>query len=196
MRRISSRWRFACRRRVDMTRCELSLAGSEFLPSLNDAVNQSIVDRLFGRQPVIPGDVLQYDVDRLSRLTRDQFGDAPARQHDFPRLDGDITGRTGYSAARLMNQESSIGQTEPALTGRREIHVSGGAAHPTAAYHPNGRTDEADEVVNGIARFEVAARRRDDDVDGFAGIRVQCDQPSGGLGRRDVRDRAKNENRS
>src|ERR1700723_1737426 len=150
-------------RKFSMARCNSRRAQSaprwgKFLPSLNDAVNQSIVDRLLGRQPVIPGNVFQYDVDRLSGLACDQFGNAPTRQHDFPRLNCDVTGRTGHSAARLMNQESRIRQTESALTGCCEIHVGGGTPHPTAAYHPNGRADEADEVVNGVARFEVAAR--------------------------------------
>jgi hypothetical protein len=106
---------------------------------------------------MISGYVLQHDGDGLATLARDQFGNALTRKDNFSRLDRDVAGGTGHSAAGLMDQESRIGETETTLAGCREIHMSGGASYPSASYHSHRGPHEADQVVNSVARFKVAA---------------------------------------
>src|SRR5258708_28005409 len=125
--------------------------------------------------------ILQHDGDGLATLARDQFGNALTRKDNFSRLDRDVAGGTGHSAAGLMDQESRIGETETTLAGCRQIRMSGGTSYPSASYHSHRGPHEADQVVNSVARFKVAAGGRDDDINKFARITVQSGTPSRGL---------------
>jgi hypothetical protein len=70
---------------------------------------------------VISFDVDQHQVERFARLASNQFGDALPCPYDFLSLNSDITGSSADSAARLMNQEARIPQTEKPLARGSQI---------------------------------------------------------------------------
>ena len=109
-------------------------------------------------------------------------GDALARLDDFLGVDRDVGRLAARAAARLVDQEARVGRAEAPLPRHRQVQVRGGAADPAGADHVHRRGDEADHVVDRVARLEVAAGRADDHVDRRVRVGVQRDQAARDVG--------------
>lgn len=130
--------------------------GHEFLAALDDARHEPVGNRLLGRHPEVALDVLQHAFQGLAGLARDDLGNALPGLDDLLGLDRDIARRSTGTAARLVDQETGLRQAEASLAWRPQVEMGGCAADPACAHHVDGRGNEAHDIMDRIARFEVA----------------------------------------
>ena len=128
----------------------------------------SVRHRFLRAHPVVAVGVLRNPLQRLPGLLGDRLVDALARLDDLARLNRDVGRVAAETAGRLVNQEPRIRQRRAVFFRRREIDMRRDRADPAGTHGAHDGLDEADHVVDGIARFDVAARRADEDRDRVA----------------------------
>src|SRR5690606_19370709 len=80
---------------------------------------------------------------------------------------------------RLVEEEARVRQGEALLARGGDEEERRGARHPARSDHPDRRVDEADHVVDRVARLDVTAGRVDEDADRLARPRVEGEELCG-----------------
>src|SRR5262245_3314431 len=132
---------------------------------LDDLPDDPVLERFLGRHPVVAVGVLRHALQRLAGGLGDRAVQPLARLQDLLGLAADLGGLPAHAAERLVDHETRVGQAEAVLLRRREIDVRARARHPARAHHAHAGLHEADHVVDGVARLDVAAFRVDEDGD-------------------------------
>src|SRR5919108_2182123 len=87
---------------------------------------QAVLDRLLRRHPEIPVGILLDPLDWLAGGLGEDLVQALAHLNDLLGLDGDVQRPAENAAARLMQEEAGVRQTEPILSlGRHEDQRAG-----------------------------------------------------------------------
>src|SRR5690606_22266716 len=103
-------------------------------------------------------------------LAGEEAVDALAHAEDLAGLDLDVGGAAAGAAPGLVQEEAGVREAEAVLARGCDVDERGGAGDPAAADHANGRLDEADDVVDGVAGLDVAAGRVDEHGDRLVGV--------------------------
>ena len=80
---------------------------------------------------------------------------------------------------RLVQEEARVREAEALLPWRGHVDQRAGARHPPGADHAHPRADEADQVVDGVPRLDVAALRVDEDGDVGLGLGGEGEELAG-----------------
>src|SRR5690606_18827614 len=121
--------------------------------------DQAILDCGVGREPEIAPRVVHDALVRLARLLRKHPVQTLAHLDDLARLDLDVRRTAARAAPRLVQQVARVRQREALLLRYRDVDQCARARYPPGADHPYRGIDEADHVVNRVARLDMTALR-------------------------------------